>query len=90
MAETIPDILVPTDEYVSLNDLSGIPEGTDLIIQNKKYGGVWIQVSTTKPDPTSTDGYFLIGNNSCTVDSETETVWVKSENKNKIFVQIKE
>ena len=82
MTDTIADVLVPTNEYVDLNVLSGIPAGTALIITNKSLDWGLLQIGLTKPLALSSDGEPI-----CTLPDATAikfigageaTVWARS------------
>lgn len=59
MAEYIPDITIPSDEYVSINTLSGVDIGTEMVLQLKST--VWIRLveSATKPAASVEDGLLM-------------------------------
>lgn len=59
MSEYIPDISIPSSEYVSLNTLSGVSAGTAFTVQSK--GTVWVRLveSATQPANTVEDGVIL-------------------------------
>lgn len=59
MANTIPDISVTSDSFVSLNSESGLVVGTALSFQNKGSTDIYIVESDTLPAATSTDGILL-------------------------------
>lgn len=58
MAQTLPDITV-ADNWISLNDTSGIAIGDGMIIHNKSTTWVLIQEAATQPAPESEDGVLL-------------------------------
>ena len=59
MAQVIPDILVPSDEYISLNGESGIPVGSGFLLQLKGSTPLRLIESASKPLPTDTSGQIL-------------------------------
>ena len=59
MAQVIPDILVPSDEYISLNVASGIPVGSGFVLQLKGSTPLRIIESSTKPLPSDMSGQVL-------------------------------
>ena len=59
MAETIADIIIGSDEFVSLNSLSGIAVGIEYTIQNKGSNAILLIESAVKPSATITDGALL-------------------------------
>lgn len=59
MADTIPDILATTNEYVNVNTLTSITAGTALVITNKSTNKIRVQISNTQPADDSTDGELL-------------------------------
>lgn len=88
MSVTLPDIKTFTNCFINLNEASGIPVGTDIIIQNKQLGAVWVQICASQPADNNTDGFLLIGDFCCIIEDEVEPVWVRSENSNRVSVQI--
>ena len=56
---TIPDITIPSNDYVSVNTLASVAEGTEIQIQLKGTFFVYLQESNTKPDAASTDGILM-------------------------------
>ena len=82
MAATIPDIVVPYNDWLDLNTASGIAVGTAMIIKNKSQTSVRIQEGTTKPDANSTDGEVLtsmaLDYAGARVKSNSLKIWVKS------------
>ena len=63
MSEYIPDLVITSEQYVSLNALSLIPVGTSFIIQCKGSRPVRLVESSTKPLATVTDGSIITGIN---------------------------
>ena len=56
MPEYIPDLIIPSDQYVSINSLSGVAVGTAMTIQLKSNDWVRLVESATQPASTVTDG----------------------------------
>lgn len=56
---TLPDITIPSDQYVSVNSLTGIAAGTAIEIQLKGVTWVYLQTSVAQPSNDSTDGSLL-------------------------------
>lgn len=78
MANTLPDIKLVSGPYINLYSVSGIASGTKVIIQNKTTPPVYVQVQGSQPASTSNDGFLLIPNEFCIIDSPTISgVWVK-------------
>lgn len=77
----MPDIVVVTDEWLSLNELSNISTDTSLKVQNKGRFSVLIQKSTTKPLEDDDSGEVLTtlyhGNSSNTYVTSGDEVWGK-------------
>lgn len=59
MAQTLPDILIPSDDWVSINTLTSTAIGTYLTISNKSTRKVVLNENTTKPTASSTDGIVI-------------------------------
>lgn len=59
MPEYIPDLPIPSDEFVSINSLSGVAVGTAMTIQSKSALWVRLVESATKPLSTITDGVLM-------------------------------
>ena len=59
MPATIPDLLIPSDSFVSINDLSNIPIGSSMLAQIKSNSWVRLIESSTQPPATSTAGLLL-------------------------------
>jgi hypothetical protein len=58
MAQTNPDITIPTEDFVSINTLSGIAVGTAMTITNKSSSYILL-AEGTKPAATSEDGVLV-------------------------------
>lgn len=82
MANTIPDITISNDLFSSVNTLSGVAVGTEIIISNKSNSTVLLQVSNTQPSSGSTDGVVMHvppqSTSIKTVTSGENEVWAKS------------
>lgn len=94
MANTIPDIPVPTDEYVNINTLSGFSVGTALIVTNKSTEWGLMQIASTKPTDDSFSGEPI-----CSLPSPTAikfvgagegTVWVKATGNTPIKLSVQD
>lgn len=57
---TIPDITIPSNDYVSLNSLSGVPVGTAMTVVLKSTNSINLYEGTTKPAATVRDGKPLL------------------------------
>lgn len=82
MANTIPDIIVPSTNFVSINTLSGIVVGNAMTFQNKGSVDLYIVENTTQPAATVTDGLILSHFNRAYSTGGSTTgsneIWVKS------------
>ena len=82
MADTIPDITIGNDVFYSVNSLSGIAVGTEIIISNKSNSTVLIQVKNTQPSSASTAGVVMHTppneTSIKTVTAGENEVWVRS------------
>lgn len=58
MAQTLPDIVVE-DEWISLNDTSGIAIGDGMIIHNKSTTWILIQEAPIQPSVDSANGIMV-------------------------------
>ncbi len=77
MADTLPDIRITRTAYTDVYTATNIPRGSNLIIQNKTTTGLYIQVRATQPAAASTDGYLLMSNEACIVESShINGVWI--------------
>ena len=79
MSDTVPDILLKGEDYEDIYLLSGISSTTSVVIQNKTFGGVLIQINSTKPSKNSTDGYLLMPTQSCLIDGTITKIWAKGK-----------
>lgn len=79
MSDTIPDIHLQGEDYEDIYLLSGITATTSVVIQNKTFGGVLIQINSTKPAKHSTDGFLLIPTQSCLIDGKITKIWAKGK-----------
>lgn len=82
MADTIPDISVDNTQYVSANALTSIVAGTAITIENKSNSLVRIQIATSQPSASSTDGSILqvppYINSIRDIASGENTVWLQT------------
>lgn len=87
MAETVPNITVPFDQYLDLNTASGIAVGTAMQVFNRGTQHILIQESAAQPLTSSNDGVELTNTSQdyadCTVEVGSLTIWVKSASDNK-------
>lgn len=81
MAQTLPDIKVTSDDWVSVNTLASIPVGGYMTITNKSSREVLLFEGDTKPVADSTDGILLsaIGGSepSGLVPARSLEIWAK-------------
>lgn len=59
MAASIPDISVPSDQFVDINTLSGISIGVAMSIQNKGNYNIVLQESVLQPAADSENGVII-------------------------------
>lgn len=73
-------VISPTDDWLSVNNLLGIPVGTSIILQNSSIYPTIFQRSSSKPEQSSTSGRVLYKNwaNIYTILSGSDEVWIKS------------
>ncbi len=92
MADTIADISISNQNYVSINTLTTIPVGTKIIITNKSSSEVLIQVSSSQPSASSKDGVPLQIqphlSASKTITLGENEVWAKSTDFNNALVTV--
>lgn len=69
------DIQAPQGEWVSAYALSGILEGTPIVLQNK---GVAVLVQESAAEPTTDLGWFLPTGGSAEISSGASDVWIKA------------
>ncbi len=62
MAQTLPDVVAPSDDFISVNAATGIAVGTAITIQAKSTSWVRLVESATKPDPTDTSIGVILSN----------------------------
>ena len=62
MPNTLPDVVVPFDDFISVNTESGIAVGTAITIQLKSTSWVRLVESDTKPDPSVTNIGVILSN----------------------------
>jgi len=94
MAEHLPNIIAPSDEYVSANTLSGIAVGTAFWMQNKGFYATHMIESATKPANDSTEG-LVFGNihsniNGPKISAGSLEIWIRCSHKDKfnlIFIE---
>lgn len=94
MADTLPDVTMVSGVWLDVYNATGITPGTALIVKNKGSNLVYIQVRSSVPVATSTDGWSLAGVGSSsggdwtTIDKVPagSRVWVRGNGK--LFVQV--
>lgn len=59
MSQTIPDILVPSNEFVDINILANIIVGATFTILNKGNYNIVLQESVLQPSASSEDGVLI-------------------------------
>lgn len=85
MANTLPDVTLNNLVYQELYTETGIAVGTAIFIQNKAQS-IRIQIQSSQPIPTSTDGVQIQPLEFFAVDSGESGVWVKGSGK--VCVQV--
>lgn len=55
----MPDIKATTDDWISVNSLSGIAVGTQLRVQNKATNFCLLQEAASKPDIANFEGEII-------------------------------
>lgn len=81
MANTIPDIILDNVSYQDVNQLSGVPVGTKVLLQFKGSGNVRVQLKPFQPASSSTDGLQLISFEMYMVDQGESIIWVKGSGR---------
>jgi hypothetical protein len=80
MSATLPDVVVSSDQYTSLNTITGIPIGTGMLIQLKGSSEIRIVESVTQPANSVVDGVVLTtlrqGYATAKVQTGSIEVWV--------------
>lgn len=59
MSQTIPDIVVPSNQFIDVNTLSGVTVGSAMTILNKGNYNIVLQESTLQPAASSEDGVIM-------------------------------
>lgn len=94
MADTIPDVPAPANDWVNIYTLTGISVGTSVTITNKSSYEVLIQERATKPLSDNVNGKVLAtintGTYQATVTGTPTGIWVKSSGKNNALINIQE
>lgn len=82
MANSIPDLVVTTDDWIDVATLTSIPAGTEMVIQNKGTTAVLVWIGQFKPSADSTDGPVIYDyphdETSILIDEDEDKVWLKS------------
>jgi len=81
VANTIPDIILDNVSYQDVNQLSGVPVGTKVLLQFKGSGNVRVQLKPFQPASSSTDGLQLISFEMYMVDQGESIIWVKGSGR---------
>lgn len=80
-------ITVPSDQWVSVNDLSGISVGNEYSVMNRGTSDVMI-IKGDEPDSDSTDGVIMTSKDGLyafwTFTSSDDEVWMKAYDKNEL------
>jgi len=58
-AITLPDLLLSNSGYIDVYAATGIPVGTNLLVQNKSSTIFYLQLKESQPSPTNIDGSIL-------------------------------
>lgn len=89
MADTLPDITLATG-WNDLYKLSGIVQGTPLILKNKASGSVIVVIAPNTPAANFAGGWDILANDWVAVSSipEGSKVWAKGNGK--LMVQVDE
>lgn len=74
---TVPDIALSYENYTNLYSTSGIPVGTEILIQNKSPGWIVLQNSATQPASESWDGFLIPQLGVWVAEQGTAGVWAK-------------
>lgn len=89
MADTLPDVTITTG-WNDLYQLSGIVQGTPLILKNKSSLPILIVISAAIPNPNFSGGWDIAGSDWVTVTGipTGSRVWAKGNGK--LMVQVDE
>lgn len=94
MANTINDVSIPHEDWVSVYTLTGIRKGTSISILNKSSNDVILQETLMKPSPTDTNGRTLTtiseAYHTATISGSPVDVWARSYDKFSALVNIQE
>lgn len=89
MADTLPDVTLSTG-WNDLYSLSGITQGTPLILKNKASGLILIVIAPTAPSATFQGGWDISGGDWVTVTSVPEGSKVWARGTGRLMVQVDE
>lgn len=82
MSDTLPDNIIPFDDFVSAYTITAITVGTSILIHNKGSHPLLVVEAPTKPAADSKDGIPIYPNNSTTnpstVTGTPTGVWLKT------------
>lgn len=94
MADTLPDITVPSDTWVSVYTETGISVGASVSITNKSSQEVLIQEVLNQPANVDNNGKIIstinTGTYQATVTGTPTGVWLKSSGNNSALVNVQE
>ena len=76
---TIPDIQLSPSIYTNLFSASSIPEGTEVIIQNKGPNIIVVQNTPSKPDDSSWHGFLIPQMSVWIAPQGTLGLWAKGD-----------
>lgn len=78
---TINDITVPSNDWISVNNTSGIAVGTAFDLQVKSSTGILLREDTVKPNATDNNGRVVSSLRYnyavATIEAGSEEVWAK-------------
>lgn len=82
MADTLPDVTVPSNDFIDAYAATGITLGTSIVITNKSGRTILVVEAASKPAADSKDGVPIYPNNSFTnpsvVTGTPSGVWIKT------------
>lgn len=94
MSDTLPDELIPFDDFVNVYAITPITVGSPVLITNKGSSTILVVEAAVKPVAGSTDGVPIYPNNSTTnpttVTGTPTGIWLKTQStniKNKVNIQ---
>ena len=90
MANTLPNITIPNDEWINIYSISGIESGKKIAVQNIGASDVYLSTALIQPEVGS-DNYQVIQPNDIPMANEegNQGAWAFSSNQQaKISVRI--